>query len=233
MGGSTPGRIDTEQRAKADKVRARLAKEIERIQAQKNLTREGKQARLAQAVVNAQNQLAELRAAEAHDVSDRRDQIIKRLFGHTKPDDTRIISIRDAADRASRIKSAEEAAKLMNRAELNGDTVLLRALARECATRRSPAEPAYNTLFEQWAEQQCGGPEALEELAVIGDETGDAGHRLNRERAFSVGLLPDEIRGVGNIKALAAHADTIPELPPTRAEQVGKHLSGFVHAEMD
>jgi uncharacterized protein (DUF2267 family) len=209
MGGTTPGRINTEQRAKADRIRDRLAKEIGDIQAQKNLTTEGKQARLAKAVLKAQADLTQLRTAEAEDVTNRRDQIIQGLFGHTRPDDTRIISVRDAADRAARIKTPDECAALMNRAALHNDEVLLRALARECAERRSPVAPAYSTLFEQWADQQTGGPEALEELATISDETSDAGHRLNRERAFSVGMLPDEIRGIGDLKALAAQADTI------------------------
>lgn len=208
MGGTTPrAGINPEQRVETDRIRARLGKEVERIRAQKNLTREGKAAQLARAVDQAQDKLTELGTGETEDLLASDARITSDFFGHYRPDPTQIISIRDAADRAARIKNAEECAKLMNRAELHGDTVLLRALAQECAQRRTPMEPAYGTLFEQWAEQQPGGPEALEQLAGINHELHDTGARLLRERAFSVGPLPEELRGVGNLKALAQQAD--------------------------
>jgi hypothetical protein len=53
-----------------------------------------------------------------------------------------------------------------------------------------------------------------------------------REAAFGVGVLPPEVRDVGNLKALAAQADQIEELPPTRAEQIGAHLAKFAKADM-
>ncbi|HET9255487.1 MAG TPA: hypothetical protein VFO16_09825 [Pseudonocardiaceae bacterium] len=229
----TPGRIDTEERRKADRVRQRLAKEVTAIQGQRNLTREGKRSRLAAAVVKAQAELGELRAAEAQRVTARREQCERELFGHVQPDDTRVISIRDAADRAAQIKDPEQMAAWMERVK-DHDEVLLQAFARECYTRRNAAEPVWQRLVETWV-RQTGRADAAEELGIIRDETSDSGHRLTREAAFSVGLLPAEIHGVSNsqLRSLADQADQIEELPPSRAEQVGQRLAGMVHTEIE
>lgn len=225
--------LNTEERAKAGRVRDRLTKEIEHIQSRRNLTVEGKRARLARAVVKAQDDLAQLRTDETKRVAARRDELTRDLFGTVRPDDNRVISLRDAADRASRVTSATEAERLMNLADLHGDTVLLRALARECVQRSgNPLESGWRTLFEQWAQQQPGGADTVAELGVIADEMSDAGHRIMRERAFGVPALPAELRGLGNLRALATQADNEDGVaPPTRAERAGAHLAGMVHAD--
>jgi hypothetical protein len=228
--GTTP--IVTPERGRADKVRARYNAEVEQIRGQRNLSDDGRRARLAEAVVKARADLDRLRAEEADRVTSRRDQIVRDFFGHVRPSDNRIISIRDAETRAVQVKTPDEAAALMNRAEQNGDDVLLRALARECAQRRNPLETAWHNLFQTWAAQQPGGPEALDELTLIGEETTDTGHRILRERAFGLPALPKEIAGIGNLKTLANQADNIPELPPTRGEQIGQHLAKFIHADL-
>lgn len=234
--GTTPQGIDTEERRKAARNRERLAKETEHIQGQKNWSTAGKQAQLARARVKTIDQNTQLAAGDTARVTGGRDEIFRCLFGHTRPDDSRIISVRDAADRAARIKTPDDAAKLMNRAELHGDTVLLQALARECAGRRSPVEPAWDGLFKTWAAQQPGGAEALDQLAIIDDELHDIGHKLLREHAFGVGPPPVELQGlsIGDLRRLATHADNPEgEITPNHAEQVGKHLSSMVRGMME
>ena len=39
-----------------------------------------------------------------------------------------------------------------------------------------------------------------------------------RESAFGVGVLPEEVRGVGNLSALASQADSIETLAPLVAD---------------
>jgi hypothetical protein len=231
---STIGRgIDTAERAKADRIRTGLTAEIAHIQSRRNLTAEGKRARLARAVVKAQDQLSQLRADEAKRVAARRDELHKDLFGAVSPDDSRVISIRDAADRAARVTNANEAAELMNRAEQNGDHVLLKALARECAQRSTnPLETGWRNLFDQWAQDQPGGTNTVDELSVIHDETTDPGYRIVRELAFGIPPLPGELRGVGNLRALAAEADDEAGLlAPSSAQQAGAHLAAMVRAD--
>jgi hypothetical protein len=234
--GTTPEGIDTEERRKAARNRERLAKETGHIKGQKNWSAAGKKAQLARARVKAYDQNTQLDADDAACLTGGRAGIIRGLFGHTRPNDSRIISVRDAADRAARVKTPDDAAKLMNRAELHGDTVLLQALARECAERRSPVEPAWDGLFKTWAAQQPGGTEALDQLAIIDDELHDVGHRILREHAFGVGPLPAELHGlsISDLRRLATQADNPEsEIPPSHAEQIGQHLAKFVHAEIE
>ncbi|MEO7196003.1 MAG: hypothetical protein ABIZ05_14505 [Pseudonocardiaceae bacterium] len=209
---TTPRSIDTPERNKAARIRDRLAKEIEHVDRRRDLSPAGRRARHAQAIVKAQDELSQLRADEAQRVADRRAELTKNLFGAVRPDDARIISIRDAADRSSRVADAKEAERLMNLAEMSGDEVLLQALARECAQRSNPVEPDYGVLFQQWANEQPAGADTVDELSVIADEMSDTGHRLMRERAFAV-TLPDDIRGIGNLRALAAEADDSDSAP--------------------
>lgn len=233
---TTPHGIDTPERAKAAKIRDRLACEVQHIRGQRNLTPQGRRARLAAAIVKAQGELATLRTDEAQRLAARRDELHGGLFGHVRPDDNRIISIRDAADRAARLTSADEAAALMNRAEETGDTVLLKAVARECAGRSSNVlETGWHELFHQWAAQQPGATEAVEELRVIADEQMDTGHHLARDHAFGIGPLPDDLRGVavGNLRSLAAGADGEGDVPPsTRGERGEDRLAAMVRGNV-
>jgi hypothetical protein len=127
------------------------------------------------------------------------------------------------------------AREVMTRADRDGDHVLLRAYAEEITRRASnPLDRAHGwgELFRQWVANQTGGDDAIQELEAINTELTDPGQRMVREATFGVGALPPEVRGVGNLKALAAKADQIEELPPTKAEQLGAHLKQFVQADM-
>jgi hypothetical protein len=232
----TPQRFDTEERTKAARIKAALAEESAYIRKQKNLSREGKSAQIAKAIVTAQGRLAELRQAEAQRLTDRREKLYRQLFGNRNVDDTHIASIRDARDRAAKLdKDIDKAREAMDRANRDGDSVLLRCYAEEVARRaQNPMDRAHGWggLFREWVANQTGGDDALQELEAINTELADPGQRMVREAAFGIGVLPPEVRGVGNLKALAAQADSIEELPPTKTEALGAHLSKFVKADM-
>lgn len=217
----TPHAADTPERRQAAQIRKSLDSQIAALRAQKNLTREGRAARMAKAIEDAKAKLAALRDAETQGMTDRAEKLQRQLFGFRPGDD--IPSIRDARDRADKLdKDPDRAAAAMTRADRDNDPVLLRVYAEEAARRsRDPLNkgPAWGSLFAQWADNQTGGTDAVEELQAIGHELSDPGQRLVRESAFGIGVLPEEIRGVGNMKALAAQADQIAELPPTAAEQ--------------
>ncbi|MFZ2117635.1 MAG: hypothetical protein WCB73_06330 [Pseudonocardiaceae bacterium] len=216
--------IEMPERNQAAKIREALGREVQHLRNQRNLDREGRKARIAKAVVRAQAKLAELRQAETQRLTERKDQLTKKLFGHVKPDDNRIASIRDASDRAAKLVKVDDMAEAMNRAEMAGDSVLLKALAQECARRSNdPLQSGWGTLFQQWANAEYGANDAVEELGAIAAE-GNSTHRMHRDHAFSVGALPEEVRGVGNLKPLADQADEIPELPPSLAEQKGDKM---------
>lgn len=227
------------ERQQAARIKQVLNQQVERLRAQKNLTREGRAARIAQAVVKAKDQLRELGETEAQRVLTRQNQLAKKLFGHHKPDPTQVISIRDAQDRVSKIEKSEDMAALMNRADRNGDHVLLKVAAQECAARSGNplADQGWNALFHTWIGQQHYGPETTAELRDIDTELTNPTHRMLREQTFNVSTLPEEIRGKSytQINELAAQADNIPELPPSQAEQVGDKLATWVrgHTEVE
>jgi len=221
------------ERQRAAKIKQGLAQQVEALRNQKNLTREGRAARIAKDVEDARAKLAALRQAEAQRLADRQDELQRKLFGVKTTDHTRIMSIRQAGEMASRITDPDEAQAAMNRAERSGDVDLLRALAEQCARQTGDIKRGreWQNLFDQWAGTQPGGTDAVEELREIHFEQTNSTRNLERQSAFSVGVLPEEIRGAGNLRTLAAQADEIPELPPTRAEQVGARLAQFAGSD--
>ncbi len=226
---SAPSQADTPERQRAAKIRRALAEQIEEVRRQKNLTREGRAARIAKVIEDAKAKLAELRNAETQRLADRQDELERKLFGVKTTDHNRIMAIRQADEIASRITDPEKARAAMNKADRNNDHDLLRALAEQCFLHAGDIQhgQAWQNLFDQWADSQYGGSDAVEEIREIRSEQTDATRKLQRQSVFGVGVLPEEVRGYGNLGALAAEADAIPELPPTAAEQKGAHLAQF------
>lgn len=226
----------TPERHKAAQIRKSLDAQIHGLKQQKNLNREGRAARIAKARETAKAKISELRQAEEKRLIDRKEELHRRLFGNRNVDDARIASIRDARDRAANLdKDIDKVRELMTRADRDGDHVLLKSYAEELARRAANPmgrQQGWTELFHEWASNQVSGSDVIEELSAINFELTDLGQRMVRESAFSVGVLPEELRGYGNLPALAAQADEIPELPPTRAEQVGNHLKQFVYDDI-
>lgn len=221
------------ERQQAAKIKRGLAEQIEGLRRQKNLSREGRAAQIAKAVEDAKAKLAALRQAEAQRLAGRQDELERKLFGVKTTDHNRIMAIRQADKMASEITDPEKARAAMNKADRNNDHDLLRALAEQCFLRTGDIQhgQAWRNLFDQWAGSQYGGAEAVEELREIRFEQTNDTRNLERQGAFGVGTLPEEVRGVGNLRALAKQADEIPELPPTRAEEVGARLAAFARGD--
>lgn len=228
----TPQGIDTPERKHAAQIRKSLNGQVEDLRRQRNLDREGRAARMAKAHEVAKGKNTELLQAELTRFTDRAEQLHRQLFGNRNVDNGRIDSIRNARDRAAKLdKDPDKAAAAMTLADRDSDHILLKAYAEEAARRsRDPLDKgqAWGALFTQWADDQIGGSDAVADLQAISHELSDPGQRFVREAAFGVGMLPPELHGYGNLKALAAQADQIAELPPTAAEQKGDHLSKFV-----
>jgi hypothetical protein len=233
----TPKRVDTPERQKAARIRQSFNEQVTALRQQKNLNREGRAARIAAAYEDAKAKLAQLRQDENQRLTDRAESLHRQLFGNRNIDPAHIASIRDARDRAAELdENPEKAAAVMTRADRDGDHVLARAYAEEISRRAmnplAKEHGAWAHMFGQWASAQPGGTDAVAELQGISTELADPGQRMMRDSQFGIGVLPDEIRGVGNIKALADQADEIPELPPSRAEQIGAHLAKFAKADL-
>jgi hypothetical protein len=228
----TPRSVDTPERQKAAQIKKNLDAQTQALKAQNNLSREGRAAKMAEVRVRAEAKLAELRQVEQKRLIDRKEELHRKLFGNRNVDDARIASIRNARDRAADLDGdIDKVRELMTRADRDGDHVLLKAYAEEVARRAAnpmARQQGWTELFHEWASNQVSGSEVIDELNAITFELTDLGQRMVRESAFSAGVLPEELHGYGNLHALAAEADQIPELPPSRAEEVGNHLKQFV-----
>ncbi|SDD89932.1 hypothetical protein [Nocardioides lianchengensis] len=102
-----------------------------------DLTTDAKMRRLAGAWVDAEARMGTLRQSFEGGSQQSVESLTKQAFGATGASGADAISVRDADDRASRLEDADEALKLLRRAEGNGDTVLSRAIAQHAFGRRN------------------------------------------------------------------------------------------------
>jgi len=112
-------------------------KTLATVRADKNLSELGRRNAVKAAYEDAQAKVRALRAKVDADQATRRHNLERRLFGLDPlagPSD--VISFRDAQDRVSRAKSADELGELMEQAHASGDKTLLKA-AFAMANRRS------------------------------------------------------------------------------------------------
>lgn len=127
------------QRERAEQVRERYAEKVAAIRDNQDLSDDGRQRQLAALHATAKSELAKYGAAERELLATRRSELERELFGARKSllqdSGSFAISARDAADRASQIKTPAEAQRLLLDAEANGDDVLARAVARVASER--------------------------------------------------------------------------------------------------
>jgi hypothetical protein len=103
--------------------------QVTKIKADRDLSDEGKVKLLAKAYVQTADTMAELQqsyeAREAKETEDRN----RALFGADSVRGADAVLLRDASDRAAQLGSGHEALAALQRAELTGDEVLVRAIA--------------------------------------------------------------------------------------------------------
>jgi hypothetical protein len=219
----------------AQTVKQALNQEIEELRRQKNLTPEGRNARIAKAVRRAEAKLNEMHQEYVKGITDRTDNLQRYVFGFggTRPDPATMTSIRDARSRASQIEKAADMERMMGMAELDGDAILVKACARECFARSSPLDRSWGDLFAKWEDGNPPMRDALAELRDLRGELDSLMSRIGRDSEFGV-MPPKELAGLSNtqINKLAAAADEIGELPPSHAEQVGAHLAKFAQGDV-
>ncbi|MDP9822778.1 hypothetical protein [Nocardioides massiliensis] len=113
----------------------------------------------------------------AADRCGRRDELHRRLFGtFATANGADIISQRDAADRASRLATQAEAARLLAQAQSTDDLVLAKAVARHCF------EQQWASVLDEWV----GGDAAVQADLIELYELSLAAGRLNSELALLV-----------------------------------------------
>ncbi|WP_380161561.1 hypothetical protein [Kineococcus sp. R86509] len=178
--------ITTAQRDLAARAAAIARQSIEAARADTNLSEIGRQRLMAQAYLKARAQMEHLREEETETVRGRRAELERRLFGLDKPTAADVITVRDAQDRAEAARNADEASKLLARAERIGDQTLARAVAQVSADR------GYWHTFDEWSRTRPDTHELIAELGDI-DDLLDPTQRVGRDMAFAL-QVPDELK---------------------------------------
>lgn len=147
----------------------------ERVEADPELTSEGKTAALSKAFDEASARMAALKGSHAEETAVSELDIQRLLFGASNLSGADAVSQRDAMARAAQVQSPDEAFKLLQQAEWSGDVQLERAVARACyeASMTAPGEFSnrWRQLVDLYASRTPGLPEKLAELRQLQAQT--------------------------------------------------------------
>jgi hypothetical protein len=200
-------------RAKAEQRLADYRQVVADISSDRTRTEEYKAGRLASEYRSARVDVEGLRRSDLQWREQRATELGRKLFGDLgKVTGQDALSMRDAFSVARDLKSPEDAAILLNQAELTGDTVLGRAVLARCVEGGSDGDDAmaqaisgaspWATLARQYGEAHPLTAPGLAELAELQAPEG-MGDKFMDHAAFSV-PVPDVLRQPGtNISDLA------------------------------
>ena len=221
----------------AERIKASHADAVTRLQARRDLSRDGQRRQLARLQKAARDKLAVIDAEDRQRLADRAARLETELFRPTDRSAAGTMSARDAASRCAGISNVAELQRMLTTAEQLGDTALAQAAARRGIDLTDDPISARGVwpLIHGWAAGVAGARESLDELGFIDDETSDTMARFQRNAQFSV-PVPPELRGANAsaIDRLAAQADADTDLrPPSSTEQAGQRMASFVHGEVE
>jgi hypothetical protein len=120
---------------KAGAIQAAFNASVTETRSNGDLTEDARLRRLARAWTQAEVEMGTLRQAWQGTAQVSVESLTKQVFGN--PPGTDALSMRNADDRAAQIDSAEEALRVLERADVNGDDVLARAVALHAFERRN------------------------------------------------------------------------------------------------
>jgi hypothetical protein len=126
-------------------VQDTLNRTVAALRVNADLTMDGRTRQFAVAYQRATQDMEQVQASFEGSSATTVSTLTKDIFGEVNVTGADAISVRDAADRASRLETAEDAAALLDQADNNGDDVLARAVAQRAYQCR-------NDLFgNDWA----------------------------------------------------------------------------------
>ncbi|MFZ4235714.1 hypothetical protein ACOZGD_11080 [Streptomyces murinus] len=199
----------------ADDVRNQLNAKAERINSQRNLAPHIKQTMIARAYLDAHRQLGELKDAETRSVQRQRQQLERKLFGSNgiSLDPQAAVSRRDAADRAARVESADEALRMMQRADRDGDTTLAKAIASRAADYSG--DPVWARVVHAYVADRPSDADTLAEMQQL-PNTEDGVWRLQQAMRYGV-LPPAGVEGMDHYQLEAAASRPLDGDQPSNA----------------
>lgn len=192
--------LTSTERGQVNAIMRRLSQRHAQIEADPNLSREGKRALRAReqlAAEQAHRQIIE--ASDARHRSATRDAYYK-AFGMKATTADGIMADRDARQYAAGLKTPQDALRELAQAELRGDTSLARAIAERGWTLRSEPGGQWDQVVREYATADPSRNATLGALSELTD-TDPMADRLYRHLT-----RPDDLQR-GSIEALAAQAD--------------------------
>lgn len=192
----------------AEQEQAAFSAQVARIQADPMISSQGRRIGLAKAYTRHKSTMDALSASLTNATAAAGDALEKSLWGADLSKGADAISWRDAQDRAANLSTPAEAAALLQRAELTGDTHLSKAVAHEAyLNARHPLTGAgWGDLLDTYASRR---PEVATEINQLIEA-----HRNNVytaiDRAFTFAVnKPPELAGLHDT-AISTLAETDP-----------------------
>lgn len=143
-----------------DSYRAQLA----RIENNKTYSEHAKQVLSAKAYKQAADQLEAARQAEVDTLVRQRASLQRRMFGQVGTADAQtVIARRDANDRAAKLDDPRIAAEALQRAEMEGDTLMAQAIATQAA------QNGWSDVLGSYATDRPGFADAANEFNELPD----------------------------------------------------------------
>jgi methanogenic corrinoid protein MtbC1 len=170
-----------------DAVRARAAALQGNVSAQKRYIQEdpalsptGKQEALDALATESRLTMEKLRAEEDKLALDKKASLERTVSGSVGTDSAAIINYRDAQDRADKLETHGEAARMMTRALNSGDKTLASAVAQ------AAVEKGWNDVYQPYAKQNPVIAEAVEDLSVLNRYFSDVTMVMSRAMAYGL-----------------------------------------------
>jgi hypothetical protein len=182
---------ETPEGRRAAQIQENYHNEIERIRSDNHLTPEGKKEQIAAQYSSASTALGTIKD-DFNSAKILRTHVLRRdLFGSTTTADAQTaISFRDAQDRVGSLGQfdQEKALKLLDQAEISGDTVMVKALLQRAI------ELSWDQVANSYADKHPFYGDKLKELLSLQTPKGIFSNRDSWERGVSLNIQkPEEI----------------------------------------
>lgn len=181
---------ETPDGQRAGQIQANYTAALERIRSDAHLTPEGKKEQIVAEYRSASNAINAIKDS-FNSAKILKTHVLRRdLFGSTITDAQTAISFRDAQSRVGSLEDQKEALKLLDQAELSGDTVMIKALMQRAV------EESWNQVANSYAEKHTYYGDKMKELMALQEPKGI----FSNGETFEKGLLlniqqPDELWG--------------------------------------
>ncbi len=188
---------DTPEGRRAEQIQSNFVDALDRIRSDNHLTPEGKKEQIAAEYHSVSNAIAAIKGSFSSAKTLRTHVLRRDLFGSTTTSDAQTaISFRDAQDRAGSLGQfdQEKALKLLDQAELSGDTVMVKALMQQAI------EYSWDQVANSYAERHPYYGDKLKELLSLQTPRGIWTNRDSWESGILLNVQKPEELGFSHLR---------------------------------